>query len=207
MVMKYKVCACCHKLLDVSLFSKNSRNKDGLHSYCRECNKRKAQEYNKAKGNGYTKKYRLKQIDKGYYRFGHGAYENMKRSAEKRGIDFCLTETELKEWWASNDDICFYCGISVDEYNLFRDFIIGYNGTNEIILSIKKTVFNKEIYKKIKTMTIDRADSSGAYSKDNIVKSCWICNSIKSNNVSKDEMVKKGKEIANIIRKEIINGR
>ena len=205
--MKYKECACCHRLLDVSCFSKNRRNKDGLHSYCRECNKRKAQEFNKSKGNEYTKKYRLKQIDNGDYRFGHGAYENMKKSAKKRRIPFSLSENELKEWWMSNDDVCFYCGITIDEYILFRDFIINYGGTNETILNIKKTVFNKEIYKKIKTMTIDRIDSSGPYSINNVVKSCWICNSLKSNTLSKDEMIKKGKEITDIIRKEINDGR
>lgn len=203
--MKYKECACCHRLLDVSFFSKNKKNKDGLHSYCRECNKRKAQEFNRKKGNEYTKKYRMKLVDKGYYRFGHGAYENMKKSAKKRGILFTLTENELKNWWMSTSDTCFYCGITIYEYLELRDFIINYSGTNEEVLNIRKTVFNKEIYTRIKTMTIDRVDSGGPYSLDNIVKSCWICNSLKSNKISQDEMMSLGKKTIKLLRREMKN--
>ena len=204
--MEYKECACCHRLLKTSCFSINKRNKDGLHSYCRECNKRKAKEYNQSRGNEYTKKYRKKQINSGYYRFGHGAYQNMKKSAQARSIVFSITEKELKNWWLSHDDVCYYCGITIDEYIAFRDFIINYNGKNNVILDIKKTVFNKDIYKKINTMTIDRVDSNGPYAVSNIVKSCWICNSLKSNSISKNEMLVKGKENAELIRKEMNDG-
>lgn len=205
--MKFKECACCHRLLDESCFSKNARNKDGLHSYCRECNKNKAKAFNSTKDKTYFAKYKLKQIESGYYRFGHGAYVNMKKSAEKRNIDFTITEEELKRWWLSNNDVCFYCGVDVKEFKDIRDFIITYNGTNTTILNIKNSVFNKSIYKKINTMTIDRIDSFGPYSVGNIVKSCWICNSLKSNTLSKDEMMVKGHEILEEIRRVMKNGK
>ena len=204
--MIYKECARCHRILDDSHFSKNKRNKDGLHSYCRECNALKAKEYNKKMGGGYTAKYSLRQRKNGYFRFGHGAFVNMKKSSAKRGIEFLLTEEELKEWWLSTPDVCFFCGIDEDEYLKVRDFVVNYNGDNETIIYINEHVFNKEIYKKITTMTIDRVESGGPYSVDNIVKSCWICNSIKSNSFSKKDMVKKGHEILNIIRKAMKNG-
>lgn len=204
--MKMKECACCHKLLPVAYFTKNKRNKDGLHSYCRECNKQKAKQYNLSKGKEYTKKYREKQIASGYFRYGHGAFANMKKSAAKRGIAFELTEQELKEWWINSKDVCYYCGSTIDEYIKIRDFIINYEGTNEIIIYIKQHVFNKENYKRIETMTIDRVDSLGPYSVKNIVKSCWICNSLKSNTLSKEEMIREGHIIIKSIQEEIKNG-
>jgi len=40
-----KRCARCGKQKPFSEFHKNSRNKDGLHSYCKECNKAKAAQH------------------------------------------------------------------------------------------------------------------------------------------------------------------
>ena len=37
-------------------------------------------------------------------------------------------------------------------------------------------------------MTIDRKNSEQGYEINNLVKSCWICNSIKSNKYSYEEM-------------------
>lgn len=202
-----KECACCHKLLPTTSFTKNKRNKDGLHSYCKECNKRKAKMYNLSRGKEYTRMYQKKQIDSGYFRFGHGAFVNMKKSAEKRKILFELSETELKEWWTSTKDICLYCGSSIEEYIQIRDFVIGYNGNNELINYIKQHVFNKENYKRIETMTIDRVDSFGPYSLSNIVKSCWICNSLKSNILSKEKMIEEGHRIIKLIMEEMNNGK
>ena len=205
--MEMKECACCHKLLPTTSFTKNKRNKDGLHSYCKECNKMKAKQYNLSRGKEYTKKYQKKQIDGGYFRFGHGAFVNMKKSATKRGILFELSEAQLKEWWTNTDDVCFYCGSSIEEYVRIRDFVINYNGTNELVNYIKEHVFNKDNYKRIETMTIDRVDSFGPYSLSNIVKSCWICNSIKSNKISQRKMIEEGHKIIRLIMEEMDNGK
>lgn len=201
--MKYKKCACCHRILDETHFTKNLRNKDGLHSYCKECNKKKAQEFNRSKGPEYTRKYRVKQIEDGYYRYGHGAFANMKKSSSKRNIAFLMDEKELYDWWRNTNDKCFYCGVTIDEYIGIKNFIITYDGDNELINYIKQHVFNKDIYKKIETMTIDRVDSFGPYSLSNIVKSCWICNSLKSNTLSGKDMKEKGHKVLEIIKEEM----
>lgn len=194
-----KECASCHKILDESFFSINKRNKDGLHSYCKKCNAERAKKYNQTKGKDKLIKYQKKQIDNGYFRYGHGAYVNMKKSAEKRKIEFTLTEDDLKLWWKNSENVCEYCQSNVEEYELIRDFIKSYNGTNKTILCIKRHVYNNENYYKIKTMTIDRKNSNEGYKLNNIVKSCWICNSVKSNKIPYENMKKSG-----IILKKII---
>lgn len=55
--MKTKVCARCKEAKPISEFHKNSRNSDGLHSYCKDCNKAKAIAHIKAeKDRKYMKK-------------------------------------------------------------------------------------------------------------------------------------------------------
>lgn len=197
-----KECANCHRILDESYFTKNKRNADGLHSYCKECNALKAKIYNQTKGKEKLIKSRKRQVDSGYFRYGHGAYINMQKSASKRGIAFDLTETQLKDWWFSSEDKCFYCGCTQDKFIEYRDFVKNYNGTNSQILYIKDHVFNKPNYYKISTMTIDRVDSSIGYKIDNMVKACWICNSLKSNTYSKEDMMLLGPKVIKEIENE-----
>ena len=197
-----KECASCHRILDESYFTKNKRNADGLHSYCKECNALKAKIYNQTKGREKLLESRKRQIDSGYFRYGHGAYINMQKSAAKRGIVFDLTEIQLKEWWLNSENKCFYCGCTQERFIEYRDFIKNYVGANPQILYIKEHVFNKPNYYKISTMTIDRVDSSKGYNLNNIVKACWICNSMKSNIYSGSEMVEISKNIIMEIENE-----
>lgn len=195
-------CANCHRLLDESFFTKNIRNADGLHSYCKECNALKAKLYNQTKGKEKFTESRKRQIDSGYFRYGHGAFMNMQKSAAKRGIAFNLTETQLKEWWLNSEDKCFYCGCTPEKFIKYRDFIKYYGGTNLQILYIKGHVFNKSNYYKISTMTIDRVNSLIGYRVDNMVKACWICNSLKSNTYSEEDMKQIGPQVIKEIENE-----
>lgn len=200
-----KECRHCHKELDDSCFSKNPRNRDGLHSYCKKCVAEIAKEYNRTKGKEKQKRIYKNQIDSGYFRFGHGAFVNMKNSAKKRGVQFDLSEEELKLWWQALDDKCEYCGSTIDQYIKIRDFVLNYSGNNQLIKSIKKTVYNTERTKKISTMTIDRIDSNESYNGKNLVKACWICNSLKSNKMNYTEAKEKLKKINKIILEEMKN--
>lgn len=200
-----KVCRNCHKLLEDSCFSINLRNKDGLHSYCKKCVALKAKEYNQTKGKEKLHLIQQRLSAKGYYRYGHGAFVNMQKSAAKRNVEFKLTEEELNHWWHSQNDICVYCGSSETEYLKIRDFILNYRGSNKIILNIRKTVFNTSRTQKISGMTIDRVNSNGAYETTNMVKSCWICNSLKSNKMSFEEAKVKLLKIHNLIKEEMKN--
>ena len=42
---KEKECSRCHRFLPLSMFNKRTRSKDGLESYCRECNQKRNKEY------------------------------------------------------------------------------------------------------------------------------------------------------------------
>lgn len=198
-----KECACCHRILDESCFSANKRNSDGLHSYCKECNAMKAKLYNQSKGKAKVMAAIKKQKASGYFRFGHGAIVNMQKSAKKRGINFNLTEEQLKEWWQKTEDRCYYCGCDIRKFIINRDFVKNYGGDNPKILYIKQHVFNNPNYYKIETMTIDRMNSSLGYSVDNLAKACWICNSIKSNKYSVEEMMVIAPDIINEIKLEM----
>lgn len=203
-----KECRNCHQLLDESCFNSNPRNKDGLHSYCKKCVAEKAKIYNNTKGKEKMHVIQLKQKGSGYFVFGRGAYINKKNSASKRGISFDITEEEYTKWYKKTDDICHYCGCTLEEYIKQRDFIVNYGGKNDTILKIRQSVFNTENSKKISVMTVDRKDSSNGYNLGNIVKSCWICNSLKSNKMSEKEASVYMKKIKAIINEEIkINGK
>lgn len=196
----FKICAYCKKEKDLSQFNKNLRNLDGLHSYCKECNKNKAKEFNKTdKGKENVKNAQLKQFNSGYFRYGKGAILNMKNSAIKRRVQFNLTEENLNKWWHNSKNKCFYCGSTVEDFITIKEYIINYGGS-DLTINRYKRFFDKDIYKKIKDMTIDRKDNSKGYEIDNIVKSCWICNSLKSDFYTENEMKIVGKLIIKSIK-------
>lgn len=198
-----KICARCHKQKPLSEFHKNSRSKDGLHSYCKDCNKAKAAQYLKTdKGEAALKKAIAKKTAEGYYRYGRGAIPILKQGAKKRGITFNLTAESLENWWRSVPDICYYCGSGLDDYIKIRDFIISYNGINPEIAKFKR-FYRSPKHKKIRWMTIEREDNYKGYEVSNIVKSCWICNSIKSDFFSAEDMKKIAPRIINNLIKEI----
>ncbi|QUH28711.1 hypothetical protein [Vallitalea guaymasensis] len=200
--MNLKKCAKCGQYKHISDFHKNKRNKDGLHSYCKQCNAQKAKSYNKTeKGLQNVKKAQMKQYESGYFKFGKGAISNMSNSAQKRGITFNLDEKTLANWWKNNGDTCYYCGINKITYNKIREYIINYTGNDWEIYRFKK-FFSKGNQAQISDFTIDRVDNSVGYQIDNIVKSCWFCNSLKSDFFNEKEMKTIGKlVISNILTK------
>ena len=175
-----KICARCKLTLNVSNFHVNSRTKDGLHSYCKACNKEKSAAHLKTKkGKIALKKAISKKAKAGYYRYGKGAIPILKNGALKRDVEFDLTAESLENWWLGNIDKCHYCGRSIEQFILLRNFVKKYNGKNYEIDKFKR-FFRSSKHANISWMTIDRADNSKGYCLENIVKSCWICNSLKS---------------------------
>jgi len=215
-----KKCALCKLDKDDSEFNKNPRNKDGLHSYCKKCNSLKTKLYFKTeKGKTILRKYQKEyyKTDKGkislrkcisrksaegYYRYGKGAIPILKQGARKRNISFNLTADSLEDWWKKNPNICYYCGISQDEYIKIRNYIINYKGDNFEINKFKRFYRNIR-HKHIKWLTIDRADNSRGYEIENIVKCCWICNSIKSDFFSEDIMKQMAPKIIKTLKENI----
>ena len=178
--MNMKTCVRCRLSKPLSEFHKNSRSKDGLYSYCKECNKEKAAQYLKTdKGKAALRKAITKKADEGYYRYGKGAIPILKQGAEKRGIVFQITAESLEEWWEKTPDVCYYCGNTIEEYIGIRNFIVSYNGNNCEISKFKR-FYRSPKHQSIKWMTIDRKENEHGYTIENMVKSCWICNSLKN---------------------------
>jgi hypothetical protein len=179
-----KRCSKCkkEKLLDeffnASRVFKNPRvNKDGKNTVCKKCvyeriavNRLKNPEKYRELGRDWTKQNpeRRKIIRQKYFSSPKGIYRNL----IKRGRDNVLIEQkDFIEWYNNQKKNCFYCDIS------------------EIL--VKKFAKGKLRSR----LTIDRIEPKGKYEVDNIVLACGVCNFIKSDVLTKEEMKKVGKII------------
>lgn len=203
--MNTKVCAKCNEAKPVSEFHKNPRNRGGLHSYCKICNKAAAAAHLKTeKGKASLKRAVDKATDAGYYRYGKGAIPILRQGAEKRGVTFKLTAESLADWWHSQSEVCHYCGMTIDEYLRIKGFIIEYTGNNFEISKFKR-FYRSPKHRQIRWMTIDRVNNSIGYETSNMVKSCWICNSLKSDFFDDMQMKTIAPQIISKLRDEIEN--
>lgn len=192
--MQVKKCIKCLLDKDIGEFYSNKKlsSKDKLLSYCKNCHNEKSKQYSKTyhkteKGINSLRKAASKAKDSGYYRYGKGAINALRNGAEKRGISFDLTTESLLKWWNEVEDKCFYCDSTLDQYLLTRDFIANYTGKNFNISKFKKFYRNPK-HRAISCMTIDRVENHIGYHVGNMVKSCWICNSIKGDLFNADLM-------------------
>lgn len=201
--MEKKRCVRCGEDKSLSEFHRNSRSKDGLHSYCKKCNKEKAAAHLKTdKGRTALKRALAKAADRGYYRYGKGAIPILKQAAEKRGIAFDLTADILEQWWYNQPDACYYCKSDLSEYLALRDFVLSYVGNNNEIKKFKR-FYRSLKHQAIRWMTIDRVDNERGYVIENIVKACWICNSLKSDFFDGTQMSQMAPTIVGKLKREI----
>jgi hypothetical protein len=80
-----------------------------------------------------------------------------------------------------------YCGISIEEYRILRDFILDYTGDNSTIKRFSR-FYRSPKHAAINWMTLDRINNEIGYEIFNIVKCCWFCNSLKSDFFTPEEM-------------------
>lgn len=196
-----KLCGKCKQRKRTEEFPKNKRSSDGLGSWCKVCNAANSLAYSKTplgkatrkryfasdKGKAALKKGLDKLRNEGYFRYGQGAVSVLRHRARKRGISFSLTNTQLREWWVGTPESCAYCGVSLEDYRKLRDGVVSYEGDRWEIRRFKR-FYRSSRQENIDCMTIDRVDSSLGYDLGNIVKSCWICNSLKSDFLTEEEM-------------------
>ena len=102
-------------------------------------------------------------------------YTRLKSNAKRRGTGFFLGRDEFIAWLNNQERGCHYCGVEL----------------------------NTE-YKRSTQLTVDRKNNAYGYSVDNIVLSCWRCNSIKSDVFTEDEMIEIGEKYLKY--KRLING-
>lgn len=152
-----KTCTKCQLSKTKNEFYSDKRRKDGLRSWCIQCqkndNKKRESNYNE-----YRKKYRLEHKEeyrekkRKYYQEKkelilttnskwrqtlNGRYVSYRNSAKQRNINWELTKEDFEKFWQKD---CYYCG------------------------------------EKIETIGIDRKDSSIGYKIDNIISCCYGCN-------------------------------
>lgn len=187
-----KRCTKCNKEKSLDEFFKNSRifrnpriNKDGKSTVCKKCvyerialNRLKNPEKYRELGRNWTKQNpeKRKIIRQRYFSSPKGIYRNLL----KRGIDKVLiSQSDFIDWYNKQKKSCFYCNIP------------------EILVA----KFAKG--KMRSRLTIDRLEPKGNYELGNIVLACGICNFIKSDVLTKTEMLKVGSIINAKWKKEV----
>ena len=91
--------------------------------------------------------------------FSHFIGERIKWSAKKRGLDAPYTNTEYREWYNSQKQICDYC--------------------NSDVVKVNKFLSKKSIKISFRGLAIDRKDASKGYLFNNMVLACYVCNTAK----------------------------
>ena len=90
-------------------------------------------------------------------------FQSFKQSARQRGL---TVELSLEQFWFFRNGRCRYCGVS-------SDLLARYSGEQKL-----RTPY----------MTIDRIDNAKHYVPDNCCSACFVCNRMKGNILSADEM-------------------
>jgi hypothetical protein len=192
-----KRCTKCGFEKPLDDFPANKLTRDGRGSWCKQCvsantaaylktdrGKRIQKDYYRSdKGKAALARGMKKQQAAGYFRFGKGAIHILRQGALARGLTFTLTPELLENWWRETPDRCAYCGITTAQFIWLRDFVHSYNGSDYEISKFKR-VFKSPKHVAIRWLTLDRMDNARGYELDNLVKSCWFCNSIKGSLLS-----------------------
>lgn len=132
-----KTCSKCKKEKELAEFYKDKGKKDGLKSWCKECHledsrKRESkynetrrkyreehqEEYRKKKREYYKEnKEKILESNKQWRQTFNGRLLSYKRSAEQRGIEWLLTESEFESFW---NKPCSYCGGDIETVGIDR---------------------------------------------------------------------------------------
>lgn len=148
---------------------------------------RQTPEERRSNARKYIKRYCASQKGKEYYTYGKGAIANLKANAEKRGIQFSLTQESLEAWWKGTEEVCEYCKTTAEEYVRLRDIVMQYDGCNHQISRFKRA-FKSTRHQQISRLTLDRKDNYRGYEISNLAKACWFCNNIKGDFFTVKEM-------------------
>ena len=111
-------------------------------------------------------------------------YDRLVQSADKRHKSFDLSCIEFCDWYLNTSQHCEYCGITMPELHKMLEYLKATEHIPEVLIGIKTRYSNIHYSSHF---TIDRVDNTQGYNLSNIVKSCWICNSIKSNVMTYEE--------------------
>lgn len=114
---------------------------------------RKYREKNEKKVKEYKSKLRKKLRENSPIHF---IGEVIRTSAKKRGLSAPYTNTQYRDWFKSQKQICAYCGSSCERINQYLNKI--------------------EIDKTFRRLSVDRKNSDKGYEFENMILACFVCN-------------------------------
>ncbi len=120
---------------------------------------------------------------KGLYRTTVGNLANGFNRKYKGAPEMIMTLEEFCLWRSRTPQRCHYCGI--DEAD------------------IPAVGMKSQVQKPVRTMGIDRVDSSAGYSIANIKPCCFVCNQVKGDRFSELEMKTIGRAIGEVWQSRI----
>ena len=143
-----KQCSKCKEIKPFSEFSQsNPTKKDGHNSWCKQCCRDSSK--------------RARETASGVYSASKGQWRHRERKP------FTMEREEFVEWYENQEQICVYCGLTVEETHLVDDPILDVSDR----------------------LTIDCKDNYTGYTIDNIVLACRRCNNIKNDFFTYEEML------------------
>lgn len=145
-------CSKCEQVLPLDAFRKNAK---GVCTWCQWADPKKRAEAR--------------------YKDKVGA--DRKRKAGDKRVN--ISQDDFVEWYIAQNDVCYYCGTTMDEIKLLR---------------LKRGSFGYFV-----SWDIDRKDSLKPYEGGNMVLSCFMCNMAKGSYFTEAEGMFLGKAVRTII--------
>lgn len=99
---------------------------------------------------------------------GSGVYSGLCQNAKDRGIEVSVSRNYFLDWYNKQEQVCAYCGLTIDQIKLLPVWYVRRSGA--------------------KRFSIDRKDNSKGYIENNLVLSCYMCNTIKNSFLDYEEM-------------------
>ena len=187
-----RICTNCKQSKPLSDFYRYCRyyknpkvNKDRLDTVCKKCKYLKQKErrveimsteIGRRKMKDYYKNYYYKnpELARARRRKYNLTVKGIYNSLCKRRKGEVISQADFIEWYNEQIKICYYCGITGEEAKKHK----------------YGTMSNR--------LNIDRKDNGKGYIKENIVLACWLCNRVKNDYFTENEMF----EIAEIIKRK-----
>jgi len=102
-----KLCAKCNRMLSYSFFSKSTRAKSGLQTYCKECTKNMNHSY---RNSNLEARKDVERISRKKHMVTN-IYRYVAQRAEKKSLPI-FSKEDFKIWYNLQPKECEYCGIS-----------------------------------------------------------------------------------------------
>lgn len=164
-----KTCTKCGRVKPKTGFKKRKTAPDGLSWHCRECEREHWLQ--RKERDGITS----------------GDIAALRSQCKKRGHEFKLSTSQVRDWWKCVPDCCHYCGVTTKEYLQLKAKLQAYDGPSRLVHWARLRHFGE--LQKTARMTIDRRDNELGYVEGNLVKACLLCNMVKSGVLDEEEML------------------